>query len=233
MKLKLLFLAMVVSSLFYGNIQSFRRLDRDTLKEQIPELIPKKSKGKFGYINTQKKYVISPQYDLALFFTEDCNLVNSPKEEVQAYGSAEYATVEINKVAYRIDKSGKKVYRYKQGDLGICPSRKMNPVYETYERNGKYGLALRNYTGDSRFTNVIILSSYQYLYILEGGDVHQPMIIAVQNDKFGIITKDNQVVIPFEYEDIKKNMSWKEAHLFEVSKNGRNYFFLDKEGNSY
>lgn len=109
----------------------------------------------------------------------------------------------------------------------------MNPVYETYERNGKYGLALRNYTGDSRFTNVIILSSYQYLYILEGRDVHQPMIIAVQNDKFGIITKDNQVVIPFEYEDIKKNMSWKEAHLFEVSKNGRNYFFLDKEGNSY
>ncbi|HAP95247.1 MAG TPA: hypothetical protein DCP54_05750, partial [Chryseobacterium sp.] len=46
----------------------------------------------------------------------------------------------------------------------------------------------------------------------------------VRENKFGIINKKNQVVIPFEYEDIKTNLSWKTASLFEVSKNGKDYF---------
>ena len=70
------------------------------------------------------------------------------------------------------------------------------------------------------------------LYVLDG-NIEDPMIIAVRENKFGIINKKNQIVIPFEYEDIKTNLSWKTASLFQVSKNGRDYFYVDKNNQAY
>lgn len=59
------------------------------------------------------------------------------------------------------------------------------------------------------------------------------MIVASKNNKFGVIDVNNKVIIPFEYNDIKRNFSWKLARLFEVTKDGKNYFYIDVNNNAY
>ena len=45
------------------------------LDKEVPVLIPQKQGGKFGYVNQSGKFVIQPDYHIALFFGEDCNLI--------------------------------------------------------------------------------------------------------------------------------------------------------------
>lgn len=59
------------------------------------------------------------------------------------------------------------------------------------------------------------------------------MIIASANNRFGVIDVYNNVVIPFEYTDIKRNYSWKLGRLFEVTKDGSNYFYVDNKNRKY
>lgn len=84
----------------------------------------------------------------------------------------------------------------------------------------------------SGYKDFDIYPQYQMMYVLES-DKENPMIIAVRNDKFGIVDKNNKMIIPFVYEDIRTNLSWKTANLFEVSKDGLEYFFIDKNNNAY
>ena len=92
---------------------------------------------------------------------------------------------------------------------------------------------------DSKFENpgdyrqFTIYPQYDYLHILEGDDLKNPMIVASKNNKFGVIDVNNKVIIPFEYNDIKRNFSWKIARLFEVTKDGKNYFYIDVNNNAY
>jgi hypothetical protein len=47
------------------------------------------------------------------------------------------------------------------------------------------------------------------------------MIVASNNDKFGVIDVNNKIIIPFEYSNIKRNFSWKLGKMFEVTKDGK------------
>ena len=58
-------------------------------------------------------------------------------------------------------------------------------------------------------------------------------MIATKNDKFGIVDLKNNIIIPFEYADIKRNFSWKLARMFEVTKDGQNYYLIDAQNKSY
>ena len=42
-----------------------------------------------------------------------------------------------------------------------------------------------------------IYPQYDYLHILEGDDLKNPMIIASHQNKFGVIDVHNKVIIPF------------------------------------
>ncbi len=204
------------------------------VNENIPLLIPKKLNGKSGFINQKGKFVIAPEYDLVMFFGEDCNLLNSPNEKIRHFGSELYATVEKNGIAFRINKAGKRVYQYKNDDLGRCKSELKKALFHAYILNGKYGIIedakFKNASDHSQFK---IYPKYQYLYVLEGDDTANPMIIATHNDKFGVIDVDNKIVIPFEYSDIKRNYSWKLGKMFEVTKDDKNYYFIDSYNRSY
>ncbi len=83
------------------------------------------------------------------------------------------------------------------------------------------------------YRQFVIYPQYEYLYILEGNDLANPMIVASHNDKFGIIDAQHHIIVPFEYSDIKRNFSWKLAHLFEVTENGTDYFFVDIQNKRY
>ncbi len=197
-------------------------------------LIPQKLNGKFGFINTEGIVVIPHQFSNVGFFAEDCQLLNSTNPKVRIFGSTKYAAVRYLGKDYRINRAGKRVYNYRDSDLGKCPHEFRKQLFHAYVFNNSYGII-----EDSRFENpgdyrqFTIYPQYDYLHILEGDDLENPMIIAVKNNRFGVINVKNQIVIPFEYSDIKRNFSWKLAQLFEVTKDGQNYFFIDVENQAY
>lgn len=202
------------------------------ISDKIPSLIPFSINQKVGYINQQGRPVIAPDYEIAMFFAQDCNLLNSPNEKLRVFGSSNYATVEKNRIAYRINKKGKRVYQYKKEDLGKCVYPYEHPKYNAYILDGQYGLISKKSIDSNKFDEFLIPPSYQALHILDGNS-DDPMIIAVMKDKFGVVNKKNEVVIPFIYEDIKPNLSWKTACLFEVSVNGIDYFYVNRDNYAY
>lgn len=209
--------------------------DLPVLNEELPLLIPKKKNGSFGYTNQKGKFIIQPEYHIAVFFYEDCNLLNSPDEKLRKFGTAEYATVEKNEISYRIDRKGKRVYQYKQADLGKCIHKEyVQQLYQAYTMNGFFGLIEKSTFKDPQdYRQFKIYPQYEYLFILEGDDVAHPMIVASRNNAFGVIDSDGNVMIPFEYADIKRNFSWKLGRMFEVSRDGKNYFYIDQRNKAY
>lgn len=213
---------------------SLYSLDLKKINDSIPALIPQKREGTFGFINQKGKLMIKNAYSNVGFFTEDCNLLNSPTEKVRKYGSSKYASVRINDVDYRIDQFGKRVYQFKTEDLGKCDLEFKSQLFHAYIMNSAYGII-----EDSKFENpgdyrqFTIYPQYEYLHIMEGDDLKNPMIIASKNNKFGVIDINQKVIIPFEYVDIKRNYSWKLARLFEVTRDGKNYYYVDADNKAY
>ncbi len=209
-------------------------LDLIKINDSIPALIPFKKDGKSGFINQKGKVIIPPIYSNVGFFTEDCNLLNSPNSKVQKFGSHDYASVRLNGEDYRINQAGKRLYHFKDEDLGKCPPQFKAQLFHAYILNKSYGII-----EDSKFENpgdyrqFTIYPQFEYLHILEGDDLKNPMIIAVKNNRFGIIDVSGKIIIPFEYEEIKRNFSWKLGRLFEVTKDGKNYFFIDQDNKAY
>ena len=204
------------------------------LNPDIPVLIPQKKDGKVGYVNQKGKLVIPAEYHIALFFYEDCNLLNSPNEKIRKFGTQDYATVEKNMISYRIDQSGKRVYQYKDVDLGKCPRSFRSQEYQAYVRNGFYGIIEKaKFANAEDYRDYQIYPQYEYLHIMEGQDVSHPMMIASKNDRFGVIDVKNNIIIPFEYDDIKRNFSWIMGKMFEVSKDGKTYYYVDSHNKAY
>jgi hypothetical protein len=217
-----------------SGVGAIQNIDLLKVNEEIPALIPQQREGKFGFVNQQGKLIIKAEYSNVGFFTEDCNLLNSPNTKVRKFGTSEYASVRKEGVDFRIDMTGKRVYRFKDADLAKCPFEFKKQRFNSYVKNGYYGII-----EDIKFKNAEDYRSYRiypqylYLHIMEGDDLNNPMIIASHNNRFGVIDINNNVVVPFVYSDIKRNYSWKLARLFEVTKDGRNYYFVDAQNKGY
>ena len=204
------------------------------LDKEVPVLIPQKHGANFGYVNQAGKFVIPPNYHIALFFGEDCNLMFSPNEEAKKFGAKHYATVEKGGISYRINMSGKIVYTYKPADLGVCKAEYVKSKFRAYRLNGKYGVIEEGkFYNPSDKNQYTIYPTYDFLFVMESDDASKPMIIVAQNDRFGIVDVKNQIVIPIEYKDIKRNYSWKLGHMFEVTDDDANYFYVDIHNKAY
>ncbi len=210
------------------------RPDLISLNGDVPLLIPKKQNGKVGYVNQKGQFIIPAEFYIGMFFSEDCNLLNSPNESVRKYGTNEYATVEKAQISYRIDVFGKKVYQYKDSDLGKCKNTYVKQKYGVYKDKYLFGLGDNELYKNSKVTfRFQIVPQYEMMYVLEGNNLDYPMMVVVANNKFGVINKDNKIIIPLEYEDIKLNYSWKLGGMFEVSKDGKNYYYVDIRNKKY
>ncbi|WP_223609048.1 WG repeat-containing protein [Chryseobacterium sp. OSA05B] len=209
--------------------------DLVVIHQDLPMLIPKKENGKFGYVNQNGKFIIKPEYHIAVFFYEDCNLLNSPNMKARKFGTGDYATVEKDMISYRVDKTGKRVYQFKDADLGKCKfGDYKQQLYQAYVLNGFYGIIEKaKFVNAADYRQYQIYPQYQYLFIMEGDDTSNPMIVASHNDRFGVIDVNNKVIIPFEYSNIKRNFSWKLGRMFEVTKDGTNYYYIDVRNKTY
>ncbi|SFI42885.1 WG repeat-containing protein [Halpernia frigidisoli] len=222
----------VLFFLFYS-VSIFSAQSDSLSVNKIPDLIPQKINGNFGYVNHKSKFVIAPKYNLAMFFNTDCNLLNSKNKKVRPFGSADFATVEENKIAYRIDKKGKKVYKYLKQDLATCPVEYKAQKYKAYIMQGFYGLVDKDSVNEGNYKDFVIYPQFQRLHVMEGNDIDNPMIVAVYNNKFGVIDKNAKVIIPFIYADIKLNFSWLLGKMFEVSVDNKEYFYVDENNVAY
>lgn len=238
MKILLYVVALVTCTLF--NAQSKKstspkpNLDLVKINDSIPDLIPQKMNGKYGFINQKGKVIVPHLYSNVGFFTEDCRLQNSPSETIRKYGSADYASVRKNNIDYRINKFGKIVYEFKDADLGRCNGEYRGQLFHAYVKNGFYGLIEDSrFHDESDYRQFSIYPQYELLHVLEGDDLKNPMIVAVHHDLYGVINSKNQVIIPFVYQDIKLDFSWKIGRLFKVSTDGTNYYYIDINGNTY
>lgn len=208
--------------------------DKDSLVALVPDLIPQKKNGKFGYIDKEGNVIIPHTYSNVSFFSQDCHLLNSTSETVQKFGSDQYASVRLNGIDYRIDKKGKRVYRFKESDLGTCPIEYKAQRYFSYVRQGYYGIIEKDkFINEMDYRQFLIYPQFQYLHVMEGDDINNPMIVAAYDNRFGVIDIKGNIIIPFEYADIKRNFSWKLAHLFEVTRDGQSYYFVDVANNAY
>lgn len=200
----------------------------------VPELIPINRGGLYGYLNSKThKVAIKPKFSSTLFFNEDCNLLNSPNLEVRQYGTADFATAMLHGKTVRIDKTGKVVYTFDKKDFGKCLKPFVAPIYVSYEKEGRYGLAKKDRAGRLDLNQIYINPIYQYTFVMDSQDKEEPMIIAIQNDKFGVLDKEGKVILPFIYADIRRNLSWREAYLFQVSLDGKHYFYIDRNRHIY
>lgn len=220
------------SALFYS-AQMANSTSDSVLVNKIPDLIPQKINGKVGYVNHNREFVIAPKFHIAMFFNPDCNLLNSSNPNAKKYGTKDFATVELNEIAYRINKSGKIVYKYEKKDLAKCTTPYKAQKYQAYVMKGFYGLVDKDIINEADYRDFVIYPQYQRLHVMEGDDIDNPMIVAVYNNKFGVITKTGKVVIPFIYADIKMNYSWKLGKMFEVSVDGKEYFYVDENNVAY
>lgn len=208
--------------------------DLEKVNDSLPDLIPHRENGRLGYVNQKGKLIIKPEYQFGTFFWEDCNLLNSPNEKIRKFGTADYASVTVDGRDYRISKAGTKVYSFKKEDLGTCPQAHSKTLYAPYILQGFYGIInLETFESPLDYKQFQLYPQYEYLYVMESQDPENPMIIATKNDRFGVIDIYNRVVIPFEYSDIKRNFSWKMARMFEVTKDGKNYFYIDADNKGY
>lgn len=208
--------------------------DLEKVKDSIPDLIPQRSNGLLGFVNQKGKVIIPHEYNFGTFFWEDCNLLNSPNEKLRKFGTDQYASVTIGENDYRIDKSGKRAYTFKNEDLGKCPVQYKEKSYFVYMYRGFYGVVNnKDFSTPDDSKTYQIYPQYQYLSILESADRKNPMIVASVNDRFGVIDIHNRIIIPFEYTDIKRNFSWRMAQMFEVTKDGKNYYFIDADNKGY
>ena len=209
-------------------------LDLIKINDSIPVLIPFTKDRKYGFVNQKSKIIIPAVYSNVGFYSEDCNLLNSPNIKARKFGSKDYASVRLDGKDYRIDYSGKRLYQFKDEDLGTCPSQFKTQLFHAYIMNKYYGIIEDDKFHDaSDYRQFTIYPQFDYLFILEGDDLKNPMIIAVKNNQFGIIDIYGKTIIPFEYDDIKRNFSWKLGRLFEVTKDGQNYFFIDSDNHAY
>lgn len=208
--------------------------DLAKIREDVAALIPQKKDGKFGYINQSGKVVIPHEYSNVGFFAEDCNLLSSPNGKAKKFGTAEYASVRLNGKDYRINKAGKRVYIFKDSDLGKCPREYKSQLFHAYIMNDHFGIIEdEKFENPGDYRQFTIYPQYDYLHIMEGTDLSNPMIVAAKNNRFGVIDINNKIVIPFEYSDIKRNYSWILGGLFEVTKDGRNYYYIDSSNKGY
>ena len=79
--------------------------DLEKIDPELPDLILQRdSEGKLGFVNQKGQLIIPHEYKFGTFFWEDCNLLNSPNENVRKFGSADYASVTVDGKDYRINR---------------------------------------------------------------------------------------------------------------------------------
>lgn len=156
----------------------------DTLQTKEGELLVKKD-DKYGVINIKGATLVKSQYDK----------IEADKfyEEESGYKKSGYIVSKTTEEGYRygyVNLEGKEIIEVKYNDLYRITEINSDDIYVICAENGKYGL-LKN-------DKQIIANEYQSLIYNESNNT----ITALKGKKYGVISIDGKIIVPFEYKQI-------------------------------
>ena len=156
----------------------------DTLQFKEGELLVKKD-GKYGIIHIKGTTLVKTNYDK----------IETDKfyEEENGYKKSGYIVSKITEQGYRygyVDLKGKEIVETKYNDLYRIAEINSEDIYIICAENGKYGL-IKN-------SKKIIENEYQALTYTESNNT----IIALKGKKYGVLSTDGKILVPFEYKQI-------------------------------
>lgn len=158
--------------------------DIDTLQFKEGELLAKEE-GKYGVINIKGVTLVKPQYDG----------INADRyyEEGTGYKKAGYIVSKTTDEGYRygyVNIEGKQTIDNKYNDLYRITDINSENIYIICAENGQYGL-IKN---GKKVTN----NEYQSLIYNESNNT----ITALKGKKYGVISTEGKILVPFEYKQI-------------------------------
>ena len=158
--------------------------DIDTLQFKEGELLAKEE-GKYGVINIKGVKLVKPQYDG----------INADRyyEEGTGYKKAGYIVSKTTDEGYRygyVNLKEKQIIDNKYNDLYRITDINSENIYIICAENGQYGL-IKN---GKKVTN----NEYQSLIYNESNNT----ITALKGKKYGVISTEGKILVPFEYKQI-------------------------------
>lgn len=156
----------------------------DTLQFKEGELLVKQD-GKYGVININGNTLVNIEYDK----------IETDKfyEKKRGYRNAGYIVSKTTNEGYRygyVNLDGKEIIDTRYNDLYRITEMSGSDIYIICAENGKYGLMRNN--------KKIINNEYQSLVYNNDNNY----LIALKGKKYGVISIDGKIVIPFEYKQI-------------------------------
>lgn len=156
----------------------------DTLQFKEGELLVKKD-GKYGIVNTKGTTLVKIDYEK----------IETDKfyEEGNEYKKSGYIVSKTTDEGYRygyVNLKGKEIIEIKYNDLYRITGINSEDIYIICAENGKYGL-IKN---DKK----VIDNEYQSLTYTESNNT----IIALKGKKYGVLSTDGKILVPFEYKQI-------------------------------
>lgn len=190
----------------------------------------------YGYVNTQGENVIKPRYKFATIFSDGVAFVLTKQEENHNYLSA-------------IDPTGNTLFTFsdaKYSDVGLFQDGYMFAVEGDHsvllDKNGKKVMKVCDGTDISKLSyldgkviyfdgqyygvknleeKILIRAKYQSLRFQSDGK----LVAKNNNDKYGVITTDDEVYIPFDYEEL-----YYIAPDRYITKTGNVYVLINEKG---
>ena len=158
--------------------------DIETLQFKEGELLVKEA-GKYGIININGVTLVKPQYDG----------INADRyyEEETSYKKDGYIVSKTTDEGYRygyVNLKGKQIIDNKYNDLYRITDINSESSYIICAENGKYGL-IKN-------RKKIIPNEYQSLVFNQSNNT----ITALKGKKYGVISIEGKILVPFEYKQI-------------------------------
>lgn len=156
----------------------------DTLQYKEGELIVKKD-NKYGVINIKGTTLVKTSYDKIeadKYYSKD-----------NGYKDSGYIVSNMTDEGYRygyVNLNGKQLLDTKYNDLYRITEIDGNDIYLVFADNGKYGIQKND--------KQIISNEYQE--ITYNGDNN--VIVALKSKKYGVLSAQGNVIIPFEYSQI-------------------------------
>lgn len=190
----------------------------------------------FGYVNTQGQNPIKPRYKFATIFSDGVSFVLTKQEENHNYLSAidpagntlftfsdaKYSDVGLFQDGYMfavegdhsvlLDKSGKKILNVCSGtDISKLAYNKSEVIYY----DGQY------YGVKNLEDKILIRAKYKSLSFQSDGK----LVAKNTSDKFGVITSDDDIYVPFDYDDLVYI-----APNRYITKSGNVYVMINEKG---
>lgn len=213
--------------------------------------IPYMTNGKWGVINSYGEIVIKSTYDEMIVIPNEAQDIFICTYDVD-YSSGSYKTKVINSKGKEIIKDYDKIEAvtnynenheiwYENNVFRVCKNNKyglvnysgkklLDPDYDSInpisglensliiEKNGKVGLC--DDTG-----NIIIEPNYKKIDKI-GNDYKNGYVVVNEDDKYGIIGFDKQVVLEAKYEEVKGISG---DNIYVIKENGK-YVLVNKSG---